>query len=175
MNYPSLFSSAPISLAQLIHHILFSLENSELFFFDYKFMLISFVIRGELHYSGRRSVWYEHARHHWCAIHSVDFKRKRSLRHFFSLSRFYSRWPHKWRFFYLELSIESVHCYKEIRKRTKTFLHFIYNDFATFYFSFRRRLHISVASYTHRHQTIIFLMDRGVLKRERRNIYKKII
>ena len=34
---------------------------------------------------------------------------------------------------------------------------------------------LSVASYTHRHQTIIFLMDRGVLKRERRNIYKKII
>lgn len=33
------------SLAPLIHHIYFSLKKS--FFFDYKFMLISFVIRDE--------------------------------------------------------------------------------------------------------------------------------
>jgi hypothetical protein len=130
-------------------------------------MLISFVIRGELHYS----VWEEEADDmNMPDITDVPFIRSNSKEGSLRFFSSYSRRPREWKL--LARTLHSTH--STVEGENSTLLHFIYNDFATFEFSFSSAS-LSVASYTHRHQTIIFLMDRGVLKRERRNIYKKII
>lgn len=117
-----------IFLPLSLHHIYFPLKI--LFFFDYKFMLISFVIRD----ANYIIVW-------------MEGRRRRMKFH--------------------EVSPQtSVMCFKTPKKgvfKTSAFVSpctFIYHDFAIFFSS---RLYSELA-HTANDETIIFLMDRGVLK-----------